>query len=198
MSQAVLVLQTPISRTMIDLDKQTQAIQKCQSGELAEFAVLYDAYSDSIYKFIYYRIQDRYRAEDLTSEIFFKALKKIDHYNPDLAQFSTWLYQIARNHLVDHYRTFKALDELDEAIEISTSEDIPAELDKSYDAVKVRGAMEKLPLAMKEIIVMRMWEDLSYNEIAERTGKSEAALKMHMSRAMKKLAEILNTTPQLS
>jgi len=94
------------SSNFIAMDEQL-IITKCQAGSLEEFAKLYDKYLDKIYQFVFYRTSHRETAEDLTAQIFMKALERIGSYDSQQAQFATWLYRVARNTIIDYYRSQK-------------------------------------------------------------------------------------------
>ena len=81
-------------------------VQSCQKGSVEDFGRLYDLYIKKIYNFIYYKTHHQETAEDLVSIVFTKALKKINTFD-NSGTFSAWLYRIARNTVIDHYRTKK-------------------------------------------------------------------------------------------
>lgn len=101
--------------------KQAKLIQlkKCQKGELEAFGFLYDNYIKKIYDFIYYKTHHQETAEDLTNATFMKALENIRKFNLQEAYFPAWLYKIARNTVIDHYRTQKNHNNIDDAWDIA-------------------------------------------------------------------------------
>lgn len=166
------------------------AITRLSKGEIEAFTELYDKYVEKIYNFIFYRVSNRDLAEDLTSEVFLRAFDRIETFNPEKSKFSTWLFQIAKNRLIDYYRAMKPLDELNESMEIASDYSVIDEVDKVFDAMRVKAILDKLESNERDLIIMRLWDDLSYREITELTGRSEASLKMHFSRIMKKLTNL--------
>lgn len=166
------------------------AITRLSKGEIEAFTELYDKYVEKIYNFIFYRVSNRALAEDLTSEVFLRAFDRIETFNPEKSKFSTWLFQIAKNRLIDYYRAMKPLDELNESMEIASDYSVIDEVDKVFDAMRVKAILDKLESNERDLIIMRLWDDLSYREITELTGRSEASLKMHFSRIMKKLTNL--------
>src|SRR6056297_2278284 len=87
--------------------RESQAINNCQQGQLDSFNWLYERYIKKIYNFIYYKTMHQETAEDLTSQTFIKALNKINSFDSEQGTFQAWLYKIARNTVIDHYRTQK-------------------------------------------------------------------------------------------
>ena len=93
---------------------ELQAVARCQAGELAHFTLLYERYLEKVYRFIYFKTYHRQTAEDLTSLTFMKALEKVGSYDAGKGRFSSWLYRIAQNTVIDHYRTAKLAANIDD------------------------------------------------------------------------------------
>ena len=87
------------------LDGEKRIIQDAVGGEASAFGLLYDHYQPKIYRFVLVKVGRREEAEDLTHQIFLHALQNIGSYEHLGFPFSSWLYQIARNQIIDHYRT---------------------------------------------------------------------------------------------
>ncbi len=165
-------------------------IIRSQKGESAAFGRLYDKYIRTIYDFVYYKTCHKETAEDLTSQTFFKALKNmasVDSAKP----FASWLYKIAQNTVLDHYRTKRNNQDIDDIYDIADDTDIVSSLDIEEDSKHIKKYLEKLTPLERDIIIMRVWQELSYKEIAEIVGKSEASCKMSYSRSIKKLKEFI-------
>ena len=112
---------------------ESQVIKKCQAGELKQFGQLYDSYIKKIYNFVYYKTWHRQTAEDLTSQTFFKALTKIKQFDEIKGSFSSWLYKIARNTVIDYYRQNKADLNIDDIIHVIRTADEPKKaLEKKF------------------------------------------------------------------
>ncbi len=170
---------------------EKELIQKSQRGDNEAFGKLYDKHVRTIYNFIFYKTRHKETAEDLTSQTFFKALSHMDSVDADRS-FISWLYKIAHNSVLDHYRTKKHNDDIDDFYDLTDgSEDIGVKIDDAAEAAKVKKYLEKLSPLERDIIIMRVWQELSYKEIAEIVGKSEASCKMVYSRSIKKLRDIL-------
>lgn len=168
----------------LDLDS---IIAECQAGQKERFGVLYDLYIKQVYGFIYQKTWHRETAEDLTSQTFVKALKNIGQFNADKASFKTWLYTIARNTVIDHYRISKDEVAIDNVLDLGDDADVKLDLDNRELLAKVRLYLDGIAVRQRQIILMRIWEGLSYQEIAEIVGLQEDNCKMIFHRAMLKL-----------
>jgi len=179
---------TPTDRDLVDA---------YHYGDREAFGVLYDRYIEKIYRFIYYKTFDTEIAEDLTSSTFFKALNKIGTLDTTKGGFSAWLYSIARNTVIDHYRTNKFSANTGEDVFDLVSEELVAEtVDTNQTLKRVTAYLSNLSREQREIVTLRLWEERSYQEIAEIIGGTETAARMSFSRTMKKLrADLGNLSP---
>jgi RNA polymerase sigma-70 factor, ECF subfamily len=171
---------------------ESELIERVQSGSLQDFESLYTRHLKGVYGFIFYRVMDRMTAEDLTSQTFLKALENIGSYNPRKGAFSTWLYRIARNTVTDHYRTLKRHDDIEDVWDLPSEDNPFLDASAHMEAAEIHSVLQTLDKAKRELILMRLWDGLSYKEIAELTGKSEASCKMAFSRAMETLRKGLS------
>jgi RNA polymerase sigma-70 factor (ECF subfamily) len=172
------------------LQNEKELIIKSQGGDKQAFATLYDYYIRTIYNFIYYKTHHQETAEDLTSETFFKALRNITSVDVNRS-FVSWLYKIAHNTVIDFYRKKRPTQDIDDVWDLSDDTDIVRDVENASEFEKIKVHLKKLSSLEREIIVMRVWQDLSYKEIAEITGKSEANSKMIYSRSLKKLRDMI-------
>lgn len=149
------------------------------------FGVLYDRYCQQIYRFVHRRLPDRDTAEDVTAEVFFKALRSIGSYKPDVGEFLPWLYRIAGNAVIDYARAHKVVLGL-EAVEDST--DTAAAVDDQVinrvELARVWEAIETLPHAQRTAVMLRYERDLPIADIAQRMGRSAGAVKLLLNRAL--------------
>jgi RNA polymerase sigma-70 factor, ECF subfamily len=165
---------------------EKELIENSQRGDSQAFGQLYDRHVRTIYDFIYYKTRHKETAEDLTSQTFFKALKNVQTIDPNRPVLS-WLYKIAHNSVLDHYRTTRHQDDIDDCYDLSDGTDVIGELDNAVEVKKVKDYLHKLTPTERDIVIMRVWQELSYKEIADNIGKSEANCKMIYSRTLKKL-----------
>jgi RNA polymerase sigma-70 factor (ECF subfamily) len=173
------------------LDGEKQLIQNAISGEASAFGLLYDRYQPQIYRFIYLKVSHREEAEDLCHQVFLTAWQNIGNYRHKGFPFSTWLYSIAKNKIIDHYRENKFSISIEDArVEDrkNRSEEI---LEKKINLENVRKAIKKLADKEQDIIIMRFVEEFSIKETAKILEKSEISIRVTQNRAIKKIKKIL-------
>ena len=163
------------------------ALRQCQAGHLDAFAELYEAYAQKIFAFLFHKTFDRSLAEDLCSETFLKALDRIESFDGSKGGFQTWLFAIARNTLIDAFRKRRESAPLEDAWDLPSDQDTAAEAEIQLLRQALESHMRRLSPESREILMMRFWQDLSFREIAEILGKSEASVKMSVSRSVKAL-----------
>lgn len=172
------------------LYNEKELIIACRNGKTDSFGQVYDRHIRTIYNFIFYKVFDKEIAEDLTSQTFFKALKNISSVDPERPILS-WLYKIAQNSVLDHYRSARQAEYIDDYWDIGGDEDLVKDLDAETDIIRVKKYLKKLSGVERDMIFMRVWQELPYQVISEIIGKSEASCKMMYSRALKKLKSII-------
>jgi len=163
-------------------------IERAKQGEVEAFGSLYERYVDSIYRYIRTRVAEDRLAEDLTETVFLRSFESIGKYQERGYRFSAFLYQIARNLLVDHYR--QAQDELpiESVDQVTLSQSRVDDMIVHRDQVEsLRGALERLPEEYREIIRLRVLLELSTTECAQWLDRSEGAVRVLLHRAMKAL-----------
>jgi len=168
---------------------EVKIIKKCKQGRLEEFGLLYDKYIKKIYDFIYYKTHHKETAEDLCSKVFLKAVDKIRGFNLEKGTFQAWIYAIARNTVIDYYRTQKSEMDIEDIWDLAGNEDIERNLDNKIKLEKISKYLKNIKPAQRDIIIMRVWQSLSYSEIAEILNKSEASCKMAYSRSINRLRQ---------
>lgn len=175
------------------LDGENNLINEAQNGKAEAFGQLYDHYTPQIYRYILLKVSNKHEAEDLCHEVFLSAWQNISNYAARGFPFSSWLYQIARNAIIDYYRTrknnlsFEAIPE--DAIKISGVAE--NNLDTALDIQKIQKALSQIGEEQQDVILMRFMEDLSHKEIAAALDKSEGAIRLIQHRAIKNLKDVL-------
>lgn len=182
----------PPSREVMTSD--ADLVLSFKNGNREAFDALYIRHLKGIFAFVFYRVMDKMTAEDLTSQTFIKALEHIHGYNPQKGAFSTWLYRIARNTVHDHFRTTRPTDNIDDVWDLKADENPFLDASSSLDARHVRDVLSTLPKDKRDLVIMRLWDGLSYKEIADLTGKSEDSCKMAFSRTMSDLRAQMSTS----
>lgn len=163
---------------------ESEIIAQCKQGNLREFGRLYDEYVRKVYQFIYFKTHHRQNAEDLTSAVFLKALEKIQSFDESKGPFKAWIFGIARNAVIDHYRTLRDPLDLEDAWDAKSNQDVARDVEMELTIQSVQKYMDRLKPDQREIVLLRVWGDHSFKEIAEITGKSEAAAKMMFKRTI--------------
>ncbi|QOV11825.1 RNA polymerase sigma factor [Viridibacillus arvi] len=157
------------------------------------FKKLYILHSDSIYKYIFFMVNNKELAEDLTQETFFKAFKQFQTFRNEAA-VTTWLKRIARNLVYDHYRKKRLIQFLPLTHKMDYQDDTqtPIEvLETGEEMAILYGALRKLKLNHRETIVLRKIEGLSVKETAKFLECTEAKVKNNTVRAIAALQKIL-------
>ncbi len=179
---------TPVEQT----DDAGLAI-RASKGESAAFGLLYDKHVAAIYRYVYYRVRDDAEAEDLTSDVFMRALKAMPRYEPRQA-FLAWLYRIARNAVIDRARRGNRQVSFEDALRHPGADQIvepDAEILAHSDSVTLRGALAKLTPLQQEVVVLRYLEGYSTQEVARIVGKREGTVRGIQFRAIGALRQLI-------
>ena len=160
----------------------------------AALSELYDRYEAKIFNYIYRRTGDEVLAEDFTSQVFLKMLESIRDQKAWHSSFSGWLYRIAHNLVIDHYRR----KERQSAVELEdtspvTSDEAPLEVkvEQTLDAERVRSAIRRLTEEQAEVVSLRFLEGYSISEVAAMMNRTEGAVKALQYRAVATLRSML-------
>ena len=154
----------------------------------AAFGELYDRYSARIYRFVRSRIHDDGLAEDVTADVFMSALRGIRNYQDQGRPFSCWLYRIAANAVASHYRNRRPQLSLDDAIALPALEMDPADEVIARDRVRtVWQAIDRLPRQQRAAMILKFSDDLTMEDVGAVLGKSPAAAKLLIYRAVQRL-----------
>ena len=175
------------------LDGEEKIVEKAVQGDSSAFGVLYDQYQPMIYRFVVVKVGRREEAEDITHQVFMSAWQNIKRYQHRGHPFSSWLYQIARNQVIDHYRAKRnetSIDAVDPEYFVATAAAEFA-LPLKLEMETVRRAMEQLKPDHQDVIIMRFIEDVSLKETANILKKTEGAVKLMQHRAIKELKKLL-------
>ena len=156
-----------------------------------KFAKFYQVNLDRIYRYVFFRTgQNRDVAEDLVSEIFMKAMKAFDRYDPKKSK-SAWIYQIAHNHLANYYRDKKQTVDIDDVAFCLEGEDGKKVMEMREEEMVLYNSLDQLNKNERQLVTMKYLEGYAYKDMAEIMGKSAASLKVATHRAMQKLRTML-------
>ncbi len=177
-----------------DNAEMVELVARAQAGDPDAFGGLYDRYVDLVYRYVYYRVGGKQLAEDLVSETFLRALRRIGSFEWQGRDFAAWLITIARNIVADHYKSSRF------RLEVSTADMLDADRatdgpeDTVLDAITnttLLDALKRLNGEQQECLVLRFLEGLSVLETAQAMGKSEGAIKALQFRAVRSLGRLL-------
>jgi len=167
-------------------------------GDVDAFGQLYTLHIDAIYRYIYFRVGDVSEAEDLTEQVFLNAWEALPGYKHLGNPITSWLYRIAHNIVVDHYRLNKTRDnsisqyqqEYEDLIEQSALQQV---IDNE-DMANLARAISRLNEDQQQVIILRFMEGYSHKEVAQVLDKNEGACRMIQYRALVNLQQMLQET----
>ncbi len=171
------------------LDGEEKLIQDAvKVGDSSAFGKLYDHYQPMIYRFVFVKVGRREEAEDITHQVFLQAWQNIRGYRHRGYPFGSWLYRIARNQVIDHYRSRRD----DVSLEMADVEGAAIEVEHhdaslQMDVERVMAAIRLLKPEYQDAIIFRFIEDLSIRETAAAMHKTEGAVKLIQHRAIEEL-----------
>jgi RNA polymerase sigma-70 factor (ECF subfamily) len=161
---------------------------------------LYDRYEAKIYSYVYRRTGEPSLAEDLTAQVFLKMLEAIQKRKAWRSSFSGWLYRIAHNLVIDHYRR----RDRQQQVSLDDAPVLPAETDNPVHAAELRLSADRLLSAINrltgeqaQVVCLRFLEGYSINEVATMMDKTEGAIKALQYRAMATLRQLLENEQPL-
>lgn len=178
-----------------DKEKVEKLVLASQKGDSDAFGKVYDIFVDAIYRYVFYRVKNG-EVEDLVEIVFLKAWENIGKYKRGKYSFSSWLFRIAHNLVIDYYRTQNtsvSLDEqLEETVQSYKREHQPVK--RAEDAINNKLLFDALNLLKKphhDFIVLKFVNELSNEEIAKILGKRVSSLRVMQFRALKELKNVL-------
>jgi RNA polymerase sigma-70 factor (ECF subfamily) len=158
---------------------------RARRGDKEAYGDLYERYLDAIFRYIFYRVGHHHDAEDLTEQVFLKAWESIDRYREEVP-FKAWVYRIAHNMVIDHYRGRK------DVIELGENSDIPEKkagmeekLLLEERSTTLAKAISRLSAQHQHVLVLRFINGFSVREVAQILDRSEGAVRVLQHRALK-------------
>ncbi len=176
-------------------DRIAGLVALAQQGDAEAFGLVYDSYVDTIYRYLYYRVGSHQLAEDLTSETFLRALRRIDTFTWTGKDIGAWFTTIARNLVTDHVKSSRF------KLEVTTADMLDA--DRADDGIEqvvldrlsnvaLLDAVKQLKSEQQECIVLRFLQGMSIAETAQVMSRSEGAVKQLQLRAVRTLAKLVH------
>ena len=160
-------------------------VEQAVQGEKGAFSSLYGAYSDKIFRHVFFRVPERADAEDITQEVFIRAWRAVGRYRAGKVPFVSWLMVITKNLVADFYRGRKNHAILDDTSSTCASDiDIQRDVESRIDADKLRRAISRLDKPRQKVLMMHFIDDMSYSEMSRALGKSEGAIRVAVCRAL--------------
>ncbi|WP_231104900.1 sigma-70 family RNA polymerase sigma factor [Haloechinothrix halophila] len=177
-------------------------VHAAQQGDTAAFGMLYDQYVDTVYRYVLFRVGDKELAEDVTSETFLRALRRITSVSYQGRDVGAWFVTIARNLILDHVKSSRYRREIATG-EIADAGSVPFLAEKQADAGpeqqviamatkdELFRCIQELGDDQQECIVLRFLQGLSVAETAEIMDRNEGAIKALQHRAVRRLAQLM-------
>jgi len=169
---------------------ESKLISLSKQGDPEALASLYACYVERITRYVYSRVTDHQLAEDITSRIFLKMLEKLDTYQVGQSPVIAWLYRMAHNAVIDHYRmkrTFISLEDLHQA-EVKQEDGIEEKLELQIKSQQLRAALQVLTEEQQRVLILKFIDGLSTREIARQLGKQPGSVRSLQMRALQKLS----------
>ncbi|MDR2531974.1 MAG: RNA polymerase sigma factor [Oscillospiraceae bacterium] len=159
-----------------------------------DLAQVYENFFSKIYNYIFYKVMHRQIAEDLTSTVFLKAAESFARYNPDKGAISTWLFAIAENTVIDHFRTHRiqiSFDDLTDTTALSVDFEEQSSLVKDENLRELYAALSGLGDTTRDIISQRYFQQKSIRQIAKEKNMNESTVSTMHNRGLQKLRKLM-------
>jgi RNA polymerase sigma-70 factor (ECF subfamily) len=179
---------------MDNVSDDKQLIEQAKK-DISRFTPLYEKYVDTIYRYCYNRVnRNKDLAEDLTSEVFVKALDNFDSFTYEGKPFVTWLYRISHNLIVDYFKAKKNQNVSFDSLLVNPPDETEGVLDnlsKEEYISEIQKSLTELPPKANEVIALKHIEEYTFKQIGDILGKSESAVKMQYYRALEMVKHIM-------
>jgi len=159
---------------------EKDVVSRAIKGDGKAFAQLYEEHFDKIYRYVYLKVGNEAEAEDLTQDVFVKALEAIGSYRWRNLPFASWIFRIAHNQVIDYFRKQGKVEKVDlEDDDVApVDESNPAHIaEQRFEIAELRENIKKLSPSQREVVSLRFGAELSTAEIAEALGKSTGTVK---------------------
>ena len=178
---------------------EVDLVARAQGGDVNAIGALYDEHHESIFRYLWLRVGDPHLAEDLTGDVFMRMLHALPNYQSMGLPFRAWLYRIAHNLLVDHFRRNSRREPVSlDVVETHAADDDPlVSVERRLLAERLGHALSQLDPHQREVVVLRFLAGLSLQETAAAMGRSEAAVKSLQHRSLSALRLALGEEEQV-
>jgi RNA polymerase sigma-70 factor, ECF subfamily len=177
----------------VSTDTESKLIQLAIAGDAAAITALYERHVDAIYRYVVHRVNDPRAAEDITAEVFLRALAGLEQYDERGVPFVAWLYRISHARVVDHWRAINRHP----TVPLDTLNEQEMWSDDSTSAVDIlqhralREALQTITNDQQEVLILKFAEGLSNEEISQIVNKTVGAVKSLQHRGLDALARLL-------
>jgi RNA polymerase sigma-70 factor (ECF subfamily) len=167
-------------------------IQSAKTGDLASVATLYERHRARVFRYLLYRVGHRQTAEDLTSEVFLRMIRSLDGYKNRGISFQAWLFRIAHNLAVDHFRRDNNGREVELLESLPANDPGPAAAaEHNLTSESLRRALSKLEADQRDVVVLRLVVNMPIADVAQTLNRSEDAVKGLQRRGLIALRALL-------
>ena len=170
-----------------------EVIARAQKGNEGALSVIYNRYRLDIYRYLYYRVGELQAAEDLTSEVFERMIRAIQRSSFKNVSLGAWLFQIARNLAIDHYRKMSVRDHvaLEENL-VSRDTDILKKVERQLVSDQLVQALKEVNDTQRDVIILRFAVNMPIAQVAETLHRSEDSVKGLQRRGLMTIRNILS------
>ena len=166
-------------------------VARARQGDKEAFGDLYELYLTEVYRYVFYRVNNRLDAEDLTEQVFLKAWKNLSEFRGKTS-FRSWIYRIAYGTVIDHYRTRKPVVVLDENNSPEVEDPLPEEqIINQEKADLMASVIRQLAPLQQHVLILRFINGFSTEETAEIVDRSAGAVRVIQHRALKTMQALL-------
>lgn len=166
-----------------------EVITQAQQGEKETLSELYKRFHQPVFRYLYYRVGDQQTAEDLTADVFLRMLRSVKLYRWQGAPFESWLFQIARNLAIDHYRRKRTHDTLGD--DLPDPQVVDQTVERRLTSDRLVRALYKLNEPQKDVILLRFINQMPIAQVARVLQRSEDSIKGLQRRALLALRQAL-------
>ena len=162
-----------------------ELVARTRRGDKEAFGDLYERYQDALFRYVYYRVGNQRDAEDLTEEVFLKVWESIGRFRGDAA-FRSWVYRIAHNMVIDHYRTRKDSVALSQGGVVAEEQaGVERQLLAKERATLLAKAISSLSPLHQQVLILRFIDGFSTEEVAEILERETGTIRVLQHRALK-------------
>jgi RNA polymerase sigma-70 factor, ECF subfamily len=159
-----------------------------------QFSQIYDQYIEKIYRFVYLKVNSQEVAEDITSKVFTKGWEALNNKGTDIKNLNAFLYQIARNAVIDYYRQKGRTNTIstDSVAELASNKNTAQDIAVlNADVQIVKTAIQKLKKDYQDVLIWHYLDDMPISQIAETINKKEGTVRVMLHRGLKDLKDII-------